>query len=84
MANVKTAISIEGPLFGEINELAHEMSISRSHLFSLAAQEFIQRHRSHKLFNAINAAYNDLPDQNEKALQTQMRSRHFELVQDQW
>ena len=49
MANVKTAISIDEPLFEEINELAHEMAISRSHLFSVAAQEFIQKHKSLKL-----------------------------------
>jgi len=84
MANVKTAISIEEPLFEEVNELASEMSISRSHLFSLAAQEFIQRHKSQKLFDAINAAYSDMPDQNEQSLQTQMRTRHLELVKDQW
>ena len=84
MANIKTAISIDEPLFKKVNELAHEMDISRSHLFSLAAQEFIQRHKSHQLFNAINAAYSDLPDSNETALQTQVRSRHLKLVKDQW
>ncbi len=84
MANVKTAISVNEPLFVEINELAHEMSVSRSHLISLAAQEFIQRRKSHKLFNAINDAYDDLPDKHEEVLKLQMRSRHLELVKDQW
>ena len=84
MTNVKTAISIEEPLFDKINELASEMAISRSHLFSLAAQEFIQRHNSQKLFDAINAAYNDMPDQNETKLNSQMRTRHLSLVKDQW
>ena len=84
MAHVKTAISIEEPLFDKINELASEMAISRSHLFSLAAQEFIQRHKSQKLFDAINAAYNDMPDENENKLNTLMRTRHLNLVKDQW
>ena len=84
MTNVKTAISIEEPLFEKVNELASEMAISRSHLFSLAAQVFIQRHKSQKLFDAINSAYSDMPDQNETTLQTQMRTRHLELVKDQW
>lgn len=84
MVNKKTAISIEEPLFEEVNELAQEMSISRSLLFSFAAKEFIQRHKSQKLLNAINAAYNDLPDPAERTLQAQMRTRHFKLVKDQW
>ncbi|MCL0077026.1 CopG family transcriptional regulator [Dehalococcoidia bacterium] len=60
------------------------MEVSRSHLFSLAAQEFIQRHKSQKLLNAINVAYDDLPDPAEETLREQMRSKHRELVRDQW
>ena len=84
MANIKTAISMEEPLFEEIEALAEELEVSRSHLFALAAREFIQRHKSQKLFDALNAAYGDLPDPSEKALQTRMRAKHRELVKDQW
>ncbi|MBT9149056.1 MAG: hypothetical protein DDT28_00475 [Dehalococcoidia bacterium] len=84
MASVKTAISIEKPLFEEVDALAHELEISRSHLFMLAAREFVQRHKSRKLLDAINAAYDDLPDSNEQIVQRQMCSRHRELVKDQW
>jgi len=84
MANIKTAISMEEPLFEEIEALAEELEVSRSHLFALAAREFIQRHKSKKLFNALNAAYDDLPEPAEKTLQTQMRAKHRELVKDQW
>ena len=84
MANIKTAISLERTLFGEVEALADEMEISRSHLFTLAAREFIHRHKSRKLLDALNSAYDDLPDTTEKALQTQMRSKHRELVKDQW
>ena len=84
MANIKTAISIEKPLFEEVDALAQELKISRSHLFRLAAQEFIQRHKSRKLLDAINAAYDDVPDPCEQTLQRQMRSRHHELVKGQW
>ena len=84
MPNIKTAISIDRPLFEEVDALAHEMEISRSHLFALAVQEFLQRHKSQKLLDAINAAYDNLPDSEEECLQTQMRSRHGQLVKDQW
>ena len=84
MANIKTAISIEKPLFEEVDALAQELEVSRSHLFGLAAREFVRRHKSQKLLDAINAAYDDVPDPDEQTLQRQMRSRHRELVKDQW
>ena len=83
MANIKTAISIERPLFQEIEALAEEMEVSRSHLFSLAARDFIQYRRSQKLLDAINAAYDDLPDTDEERLvRTNMRSKHRRLVKE--
>ena len=84
MANIKTAISIEKPLFEQVDALAHELKISRSRLFVLAAQEFIKRYKNQKLLDAINDAYDDLPDSAEETAQRQMRSRHFELVRGQW
>ncbi len=50
----------------------------------LAAQEFIKRYKNQKLLDAINDAYDDLPDSAEETTQRQMRSRHFELVRGQW
>lgn len=84
MANIKTAISVEKPLFDEAEALAQEMEVSRSHLFALAVREYIQRHKSRKVLEAINAAYDDVPDPAEDSLQKQMRNKHHELVKDQW
>jgi len=84
MANIKTAISIEKPLFEEVGALAEEMDVSRSYLFSLATREFIQRHKNQKLLDSINAAYGDQSDPSEEKVRTQMRSKHRELVKDQW
>ncbi len=84
MGRVKTAISIEKPLFEQINSLADEMNTSRSRVFSLAAKEFIQRHKNKDLLDAINAAYGDVPDEKEASLKSAMRSRHRNMVQDQW
>ncbi len=84
MASKKTAISIEGPVFEEIEALAKEMEVSRSFLFTLAAKEFIQRHKSQKLLEAINKAYDDTTDLAEEKLRSQMKSRHRRLVKDQW
>ena len=84
MANIKTAISMEEPLFKEVEALAEELEVSRSHLFALAAREFIQRYKNQRLLDALNAAYDDLPGPAEKALQTRMSAKHRELVRGQW
>ncbi len=84
MANIKTAISIEKPLFEELGALAEEMDVSRSYLFALAAREFIQHHKNKKLLDSINAAYGGQPDAAEEKVRTKMRSKQRELVKDQW
>jgi hypothetical protein len=45
MPNVKTAISIEKPVFEQMDVFAKDLNISRSRAYSIAAQEFIQRHK---------------------------------------
>ncbi|HYX05338.1 MAG TPA: hypothetical protein VE912_01260 [Bacteroidales bacterium] len=84
MANIKTAISIEKPLFEQVDDLAHELKTSRSRIFALAAQEFLQRHKNQKLLEAINDAYDDIPDETDESLKPMRRSRHLKMVKDQW
>ena len=62
--------------------LARNLKISRSRLFSIAAQEFIEGHRNLEFLEALNQAYEDAPKTEPAA--TQMRSRHYELIKDQW
>jgi len=82
MANIKTAISIEKPIFEQMNVLAKDLNISRSHLFALAAQEFIQRHKNIKLLQSLNEAYDDLLES--EPIVSKMRPRHYEMVKEQW
>jgi metal-responsive CopG/Arc/MetJ family transcriptional regulator len=84
MANIKTAISIDKPLFDQVDDLAHELNTSRSRIFALAATEFIQRHKNQKLLEAINAAYDDFPDAKEESLRSAMRSQHLKMLKNQW
>jgi metal-responsive CopG/Arc/MetJ family transcriptional regulator len=81
---IKTAISLEESLFERVDALAKELNISRSYLFALAAEEFIERHENQHLLEAINAAYDDLPDPHEQALRQEMRTKHRQLVEGQW
>jgi metal-responsive CopG/Arc/MetJ family transcriptional regulator len=82
MPNVKTAISIEKPIFEKMDILAKNLKISRSRLFSMAAEEFIERHKNLELLQSLNQAYEDAPKSEPTV--TQMRSRHYKLVKDQW
>ncbi len=82
MPNIKTAISIEKPIFEKMDVLAKNLKISRSRVFALAAQEFIQRHKNIELLKSLNNAYDDLPES--EPIVDEMRSSHYKMVQDQW
>ncbi len=84
MASIKTAISLQGSLLEQVDALARELDVSRSRLFVLAAEEFIQRHKNQELLEAINAAYDDSPDEDEQAVLQKMRHQHRRLVEKQW
>jgi len=83
MPNIKTGISIEKPIFDQVNELAQNLNISRSRLFVMAVQEFMQRHKNMELLQAINEAYDDLQEPETKIVE-KMRPRHLKMVKDQW
>jgi len=84
MAYIKTAISLQETLLQQLDALAQELDISRSRLFTMAAEEFLQRYQNQKLLEAINAAYDDMPDAEEEALLQTRRRQHRQLVEGQW
>lgn len=84
MKTVKTAISIEKPLFDEIDALARRRNTSRSRIFALAAQEYIHRQSNRELLDALNSAHEDGPDPNEIRLEQRMRKIHAKVLEDRW
>jgi metal-responsive CopG/Arc/MetJ family transcriptional regulator len=85
MPYIKTAISLQETLLQQLDALAQELDISRSRLFTLAAEEFLQRYQNQKLLEAINAAYDDnMPDAEEEDLLQRRRHQHRQLVEGQW
>ncbi len=82
MPNIKTAISIEKPIFEKIDMIAKDLNVSRSFIFSQAAKEYILRHQNIELLEQINKAYEDQSDS--ESLVFSMRSKHYALVKDQW
>ena len=84
MANVKTAISIQQPLFEQAEALARELHISRSRLFALAVEDFMQRYENQRLLERINDAYADTTTPEEQALLRRMRRQQRQMVEGEW
>ncbi len=84
MATVKTAISIKEPLFEQIETLAEELNISRSRIFVLAVEEFLQRHQNRQLLEEINRAYDDQAKSSETLNLAKMRPAQRKLLEGEW
>jgi metal-responsive CopG/Arc/MetJ family transcriptional regulator len=82
MAQVKTVISLEEPLLKQADGLAREMNVSRSHLFALAVEEFIQRRQNEILLDKLNAAYEEPPGFEELEQIETIRQYYRELVHE--
>lgn len=84
MPSVKTAVSIPESLFIEAENLARELDISRSRLFSVALESFIEQRKNQHLFEQIDAAYSDGHNFNEQTYQVRMKNYHRRFVEGKW
>ena len=86
MPTVKTAISIPEPLFRRVQAAARRLKISRSRLFSMVAEEFINRDRNRAMLEQINRVWKDGLDSDEDALLRAALSHHARTADrdDQW
>lgn len=84
MAVVKTAISIQKSLFERAEALAEQLRISRSQLFSRALDEFLKKHETRRLREAIDSALEGAPDPGEEERVRLMRRKQRRLVEGQW
>jgi metal-responsive CopG/Arc/MetJ family transcriptional regulator len=84
MQAIKTAISIEKDLFEQAEKMARNMKVSRSKLFVIALQDFIEHQKNKELLSQINAAYADDPDASEKTLRQASRRQHRRIVGGEW
>jgi len=84
MSNVKTAISIEKPLFERAEKVAQKKKISRSRLFALAVEDYLQREQNRELLAKINDAYSDGLDPDESELLVKIRSTQRRVAKDEW
>ncbi|MFH1674317.1 MAG: CopG family transcriptional regulator [Pseudomonadota bacterium] len=81
MAGVKTAISLQKDLFNQVNNLAKEMHVSRSHLFTLAVEDYLKKNESKKILAKINAAYDDVPSEEETRIAQAMRRKQRKNIE---
>ena len=84
MQNVKTAISVQKSLFEQAENLARKMKVSRSKLFALALEDYIDRQQNQDLLAQINAAYAEEPDPAEQTLRRKLRRQHRRSVEGEW
>ena len=80
---VKTAISLNNTLFAKVEALTQELNISRSRLFAIAVQEFIERYETERMLAALNEVYDNLPDEEDKAIQRGIQEYHRKLMRDE-
>ncbi|AFZ24225.1 putative transcriptional regulator with CopG/Arc/MetJ DNA-binding domain and metal-binding domain [Cylindrospermum stagnale PCC 7417] len=56
---MKTAISIPDPLFEAAEEFAKRMGLSRSQLYAVALQEYLQEHKRDQITKQLDVVYAD-------------------------
>ncbi len=85
MPGVKTAISLDENLFKKVNKMAHDLHVSRSRFFTLAALDFIKKQENMSLLSQLNEAYADQPRKEENKVLKSMRKSHKKMSeQEQW
>lgn len=84
MQAIKTAISIDKNLFDQAEKIARTMKVSRSKLFVIALQEFIEHQKNKEMLAQINVAYDDEPDATEQAFRKKIRRQHQRVVEGEW
>lgn len=86
MANIKTAISIPKEIFDAANQLAEDMKVSRSRLFVLAVQDYLERYRNRQTLEQINRAVDEIGESSEDQewLARTFRSHKELMERDEW
>ena len=85
MPNVKIAVSIEKPLFERAEKLAEQMRVSRSRLYALALEMFIQKRESQQILEQLNRVCGENPPTDEeKQLLEAMQHQQRYLAEGEW
>jgi metal-responsive CopG/Arc/MetJ family transcriptional regulator len=66
MTAIRATITLDEALFEEANQVAESLDVSRSRLIAVALREYMERRRSAQILAALNEAYADDLDQDER------------------
>lgn len=77
---MKTAISIPDELFEEVDKIARESGSSRSKIFCLAVEEYLEKLRARKLLEELNTAYKDEELAEEKLLRKKSAEYYHQKI----
>lgn len=83
MAKITTTISLKESLIEQADAIAEEMGISRSHLFSIAIEQFVVRHQNQKILGALNDVYRDGPSDSEQQLLREAKLKYRQMFEDE-
>lgn len=67
---MKTAISIPDPIFVAAENMAHNLGISRSELFSVAISEYMKKHKYQNVTESLNRVYQETDSSLDKEIST--------------
>jgi metal-responsive CopG/Arc/MetJ family transcriptional regulator len=81
---MKTAISIEDGLLREADETARLMGLSRSRLFALAVDDFLQHQRKERMLLQLNEVYAGGIEPTEKRLLNSIKAKVRPTVKGRW
>jgi metal-responsive CopG/Arc/MetJ family transcriptional regulator len=84
MRSVKTTISIEKNLFDQADKMARTMNVSRSKLFVVALQDFLEHQKNKEMLAQINEAYAEEADATEQTMRRKLGRQQKRLVVGDW
>ena len=84
MPKFQTTVSLNNSLLQRIDNIAQEMNISRSHLASIALEQFVERYQNRKMFDALNKVYKDEPDAYGQQILREVKLKYQKMFEDEW
>jgi metal-responsive CopG/Arc/MetJ family transcriptional regulator len=81
---MKTAISIDDKLLHEADETARRMGLSRSGLFVLAVDNFLEQQRQAQMLQSLNDVYAAGMEPGEKRVLKAIKAKVRGTLRDRW
>jgi len=73
---MKTAVSLPDGIFNEVENFAKEHNYSRSEVFVIAIQRFLEQRKSARILKALDEVYAENDSDRENAVRKKAKSRY--------